>query len=370
MHYRTRHPGWLTLEDKYLPASFPVAQLLDLIPEDDVASQKVLRGTGIFMEDIQAPGARLSIKQLSALVSNIARLFPRQEMAARWGARMWPGFAGAFSQALAAADHLECFLDLLCRFHHWLTPGISPVVMQSEDQCVVFWQNMSGLPDSAAEFLMESYMTALVAITREQLPDVIDPWRCFVSSKDKGLLTRMAVYCADDTSGGVGGNFMVIPRRLSLRPWAGASVRLREMATRQAMALTAGVSNQTFTEAVAEWQATQRPRLPTLDDAAQYFAISTATLKRYLANDGVRYQVLGDQLRLRLSLYLMFIEGCSNEDIALRLGMGDGANFRRAFRRWTGSLPSDVRTALGALDDVGAGYSSPNSEQSIKSQRQ
>jgi AraC-like DNA-binding protein len=32
-----------------------------------------------------------------------------------------------------------------------------------------------------------------------------------------------------------------------------------------------------------------------------------------------------------------------NEDIALALGFSDGANFRRAFRRWTNQSPSEIR---------------------------
>jgi AraC-like DNA-binding protein len=33
----------------------------------------------------------------------------------------------------------------------------------------------------------------------------------------------------------------------------------------------------------------------------------------------------------------------TTEDIAVRLGYSDGANFRHAFRRWTGKSTSDFR---------------------------
>jgi AraC-like DNA-binding protein len=36
----------------------------------------------------------------------------------------------------------------------------------------------------------------------------------------------------------------------------------------------------------------------------------------------------------------------TSEDIAVSLGFSDAANFRRAFRRWTGRTPSEFRHGL------------------------
>jgi transcriptional regulator GlxA family with amidase domain len=39
----------------------------------------------------------------------------------------------------------------------------------------------------------------------------------------------------------------------------------------------------------------------------------------------------------------------TNEDIAFALGFSDAANFRHAFRRWTGKAPNDFRwEAIGS----------------------
>jgi len=39
----------------------------------------------------------------------------------------------------------------------------------------------------------------------------------------------------------------------------------------------------------------------------------------------------------------------SIEQVAFAVGFSDAHNFRRAFRRWTGSAPSDVRSAAAEI---------------------
>jgi transcriptional regulator GlxA family with amidase domain len=45
----------------------------------------------------------------------------------------------------------------------------------------------------------------------------------------------------------------------------------------------------------------------------------------------------------------------TNEDIAFSLWFSDAANFRHAFRRWTGKAPNDFR-----WEAIGSGESEPD----------
>lgn len=386
----TRRGGWLTAEDKYLQACYPMAQLLDLALASDVPQHKLLRGTGIFVEDLASQahmsgGVRFNVRQLAVLADNIAHYLPQDEIASRWGARLWPGYAGPFSQALATATDLGDFLQILCEFRHWLAPGLVPCMSQYNGYRILHWQNVFGLSTRAEKLLSEAYMTALVSVTREQCQENNSGWTCCPGQCDAAQLRRMRVYCGEETTAGAGGCFMAIPESFLSRPWAAGSPRIRDMAIAQAKTLVTGIPVESFTEQVASYLSGRFPELPSLSETASYFGISSAILKRYLAVDGMRYQQVGDQIRLRYSLELMHIEGGSNEDIADALRLGDGANFRRSFRRWTGILPSEAREALsGRLPPLNverdssysspsyssASYSSPKSAQSIRSHRQ
>jgi AraC-like DNA-binding protein len=80
-----------------------------------------------------------------------------------------------------------------------------------------------------------------------------------------------------------------------------------------------------------------------IDRVARDLGYSRQTLYRRLKAEGVTYEQLLDGLRRRLALRFMR-ESPSVKDAAYRLGFSDPAAFSRAFKRWTGSSPSDMRT--------------------------
>ena len=80
-----------------------------------------------------------------------------------------------------------------------------------------------------------------------------------------------------------------------------------------------------------------------IERLARDLGYSRQTLYRRLKAEGVTYEQLLDGLRRRLALRFMR-EGLSVKDAAYRLGFSDPAAFSRAFKRWTGSSPSDMRT--------------------------
>ncbi|WP_372995320.1 AraC family transcriptional regulator [Marinobacter sp.] len=84
-------------------------------------------------------------------------------------------------------------------------------------------------------------------------------------------------------------------------------------------------------------------RLPSLEDVAEHLRVSTRTLRRQLAAEGVRFQQLQDSLRHRRALGLLRRNELTIDEIADALGYSDPSNFGRAFRKWEGLAPSAWR---------------------------
>jgi AraC-like DNA-binding protein len=71
------------------------------------------------------------------------------------------------------------------------------------------------------------------------------------------------------------------------------------------------------------------------------------------------FQELLDEARKRECLSIMDAEQSSNAEIAERLGYSNVANFHRAFRRWFGKTPNQVRREL-ASGTAKAGSETPS----------
>jgi AraC-like DNA-binding protein len=72
------------------------------------------------------------------------------------------------------------------------------------------------------------------------------------------------------------------------------------------------------------------------------------TLQRRLREHGVDFKVLVDDTRRRFSLSYLRDPKNTFTDIAYLLGYSEVSAFNHAFKRWTGSTPSDYRRKASA----------------------
>jgi AraC-like DNA-binding protein len=85
---------------------------------------------------------------------------------------------------------------------------------------------------------------------------------------------------------------------------------------------------------------------------ARELGVSARTLKRKLAEEASSYSALLDEHRRLRALELLRSDR-SLDEIAERLGYSDATNVARAFRRWTGRTPSELRAELRAKPGAG-----------------
>jgi AraC-like DNA-binding protein len=80
-----------------------------------------------------------------------------------------------------------------------------------------------------------------------------------------------------------------------------------------------------------------------LDRLASELGLSRATLQRRLKAEGTSFEAILDGLRQRLARRYLRRENYSVKKTAYLLGFSDPAAFSRAFKRWTGQSPSELR---------------------------
>lgn len=83
---------------------------------------------------------------------------------------------------------------------------------------------------------------------------------------------------------------------------------------------------------------------PSLQLTARLFHMTPRTLHRNLLEEGTSYRGLLEDVRQTLAMEHLKSQALSIQEIAFTLGYTDLANFRRAFKRWTGKAPSEFRS--------------------------
>jgi AraC-like DNA-binding protein len=82
---------------------------------------------------------------------------------------------------------------------------------------------------------------------------------------------------------------------------------------------------------------------PSLTEIGKRVAMGPRTLQRRLKDEGIEFKALVDDTRRLFALAYLRDPGHTLAEIAYLLGYSEVSAFNRAFRRWTGSTPSDYR---------------------------
>jgi AraC-like DNA-binding protein len=80
-----------------------------------------------------------------------------------------------------------------------------------------------------------------------------------------------------------------------------------------------------------------------METIAAKMGVSRQTLFRRLKAEGVTFEIILDELRQRLALHYLAGRKASVNETAYLVGFSDPAAFSRAFKRWTGRSPSEMR---------------------------
>ena len=80
-----------------------------------------------------------------------------------------------------------------------------------------------------------------------------------------------------------------------------------------------------------------------IKQVAEQLCMSERTLRRRLSNEDTSFQHVLEEIKDLLAKKYLRQTSLSIADIAHILGYAETVNFRRAFKRWNGNIPSEYR---------------------------
>lgn len=85
--------------------------------------------------------------------------------------------------------------------------------------------------------------------------------------------------------------------------------------------------------------------VPDIESVSRALFLSARTLQRRLAEEGVRFSTLLDEVRLEMAQRYLSAGRATLTEIAYLLGFSEPNSFFRSFKRWTGKTPADFKQA-------------------------
>ena len=106
--------------------------------------------------------------------------------------------------------------------------------------------------------------------------------------------------------------------------------------------------NAECVQRVCEVLADLQEGVPSLQAITQQMGVSERTLRRRLKAMGTSYNEILRELRASAAKQLLLDQLATVDRIAAQLGYSESANFRHAFKKWTGLSPQSYRSAARA----------------------
>ncbi|OUS72552.1 AraC family transcriptional regulator [Pseudoalteromonas sp. A601] len=325
---------YISLDDKYISAEGIITALVELAQGRGIPLHKLLRGTGIFEQDLYDLSQRFSLSQLLALISQFKTLMKSNDSGFLLGHQLVNDFSPAMQSVQLSPTLGESLKQL-----HLIRATLAPLFFTRQhifhDDFYLYLQPSVGMDESLKNYCFEIYSVAFMSLLKRvsnHYPHCYFDFTCkrprHIQEYEQHLGLRVR-FEQPFTRWHLNKQLLKCPNPES------STLRWQ-----QCLAQVQGGA-VTFVEAVC--QRIHQNKNNSLVSSAEYFAMSPATFKRKLKQHGMSYSQLQDEQNKLKALHLLGVCQQGNEQVAERLAFYDIPNFRRAFKRWTGITPSQLK---------------------------
>ncbi len=321
--------------------------MIGLLAEQGVSERQLLHDTGLNFTRSQAEFTA-NARQMDAVSSNAIALSNDKQFGLRLGSRINISSQGIFGYALMTSATVGDALKLLIRYSRAILPSIHIEVQQHAGRVDVLVA-ANHLPLDLERFYCDVLYAAIIhsgslligdrtgVTTRLELhynaPADATQYRQ-IFGQDVQFNSERCALSFDAASLGIA---------ISTANPVAQDIFRRECDRLSALDSRRGRVSERVQQVLLE----SGSEFPTAAKVARHLHMSESTLQRRLAQEDCRYQQLLDQVRFRLAKEYLTGTTLPVVEIGCLLGFSDTTNFRRSFRRWSGTTPSLLRRDAG-----------------------
>jgi AraC-like DNA-binding protein len=332
-------------------APMSVQLLAGLGAEHGVPAEICLARTGLRLEVLRDPNVEVTAKQELTVVANLLdALGDPPGLGIEAGVRYHLTTYGIWGFALISSPTWRGAIRVGLR-HIDLTFAFSRFRAREDGDRMHLVLDTPDIPPPLQRFVVERDSAAVQTLQQEVFSAPIPIQEVtYTFDAPPGGTARYAEIFGVTPRFGASENTVGLPPELLDVPLPQANENTTAMAQAQCRELLAkrlvrtGLAGQVRDQLVARLTAP-----PDLERVAASLHMSDRTLRRRLADEGVSFRGLLDEIREQLAEELLVTGGLSVAEVAERLGYVEVSSFSQAFRRWKGVGPREFRSRHGAL---------------------
>ncbi|MGO2240375.1 MAG: AraC family transcriptional regulator ligand-binding domain-containing protein [Halomonas sp.] len=327
-------------------APYKIAALLETAAEQGISADQVLRGLNLSQAALADPATLVSIKQYVDACTNVIDAGANLSTPFETANRLHLTAYGMYGYALLTSPTMRDYFSFGVKYHPLATPTLYMTWRETDASAVFEFKETYSYITSikTRNFLIQQQMAQNITHIRDAAGPRLFPIKALLSYSGKDVEQVHEKYLLCDCYFNQEVNEIHYPKSiLDQSPILGnqLSIKLLQETCNQLLGRTKMSSG--ITGEVYQILLMSPNSFPTMEAVANLLCITTRTLRRKLDAELTSYRAILDDARCTLATEYLLVTKMSTEDIAARLGFSDSANFRRAFRRWTGKTPHQVR---------------------------
>lgn len=334
-----------SLDDKVYPTA-KIGVVLDLLGQEGIAAARALAATGLSKDAIASPQTRVSLNQIIDCWHQADRLARDPQFAYHAGRRFHVSAFGMYGFAILSSTDYRRTMRF-AETYHQLTAPLEQIAFKEENGHGIWQIAPLAVPRIGVrlyKFIVELGFGICVALHRDVMGSEFAPKALHVTYDPPHDAAKYPeIFGCRVLFNQVANQLLFDAAWLDRVPELGNEISYWTIVSlcdgmMEELKLQIGVKGR-----VRQILLTNLLRTNNIEAIASHLGMSTRTLRRKLHEENTSFRKVVNELRMEMAFKYLRDTRLSVEDIGYALGFSDAANFRHAFRRWTGATPDRFR---------------------------
>lgn len=337
---------FFTHDDPVLPVHHPRV-LVDTATAQGADRDQLLARTGITPQILAEPEARISYAQFNVLEENALRLTRNPALGLDFGRNVHLSHLGLLGLAIMSSPNAGAAVEVALRYYRQLAPGWDLELRINGDRA--FFTARETISRGALRpFATEALLGALYGLSYQVLGRKLPIIEVRLDYPKPAHYEKYFEFMAGPIVFDQPVTETEFEAAILKEPITGSDPITAKLAEQYiATEAARGSSVGGLVAQVRRVLAQHEHGRPDPSDVARALQTSTRSLRRGLQQMGTSFQALLDEARRARAEEWIRGSNMKLQQIAEQLGFSDVRSFRRAFKRWTGRSPNDLRNGAG-----------------------